>query len=72
MRDPPGRAKGSRTVQRRVLSAQEVKVGRPSKLLTLAQPEAVLRSSEGTRMHAYIVLSLLPGADRGVPGASIG
>jgi integrase len=36
--------------------------GRPSKSLTLTQAEAVLRASEGTRMHAYIVVSLLTGA----------
>jgi integrase len=37
-------------------------VGRPSKALTLAQADAVLRAAEGTRMCAYIVLSLLTGA----------
>ncbi|GHE40128.1 site-specific integrase [Streptosporangium violaceochromogenes] len=36
--------------------------GRPSKSLTLAQAEAVLKASEGNRLHAYIVLSLLTGA----------
>ncbi|WP_432051539.1 tyrosine-type recombinase/integrase [Streptomyces xiamenensis] len=36
--------------------------GRPSKSLTLAQAEAVLRVAEGTSMHAYIVVSLLTGA----------
>ena len=36
--------------------------GRPSKALTLAQAEAVLANAEGTRMHAYIVMSLLTGA----------
>jgi hypothetical protein len=36
--------------------------GRPSKALTLAQAEAVLTAAEGTRMHAYIVVSLLTGA----------
>ncbi|MEV7008661.1 hypothetical protein [Streptosporangium sp. NPDC051022] len=38
------------------------KAGRPSKALTFAQAEAVLKAAEGTRMHAYIVLSLLTGA----------
>ncbi|MFC4591679.1 site-specific integrase [Sphaerisporangium corydalis] len=36
--------------------------GRPSKALTFAQAEAVLKAAEGSRMHAYIVLSLLTGA----------
>lgn len=36
--------------------------GRPSKSLTLEQAEAVLRASENSNWHAYIVLSLLLGA----------
>lgn len=36
--------------------------GRRSKALTMAQAEGVLRTAEGTRMHSYIVLSLLTGA----------
>jgi integrase len=36
--------------------------GRPSKSLTLDQAAAVLAASEGTPMHAYVVLSLLTGA----------
>lgn len=36
--------------------------GRPSKSLTLDQAVAVLAASEGTPMHAYVVLSLLTGA----------
>jgi integrase len=36
--------------------------GRPSKSLTLAQAEAVLAAAEDSRLHAYIVLSLLIGA----------
>ncbi|MFE9192252.1 tyrosine recombinase XerC [Micromonospora sp. NPDC007208] len=36
--------------------------GRPSKSLTLDQAKAVLGASEGTRLHAYVVLSLLTGA----------
>ncbi|MER0446589.1 site-specific integrase [Streptomyces sp. Edi4] len=36
--------------------------GRPSKALTLAQAEAVLKSAAGTSAHAYIVLALLTGA----------
>jgi integrase len=36
--------------------------GRPSKALTFAQAEALLKAAEGSRMYAYIVLSLLTGA----------
>ncbi|MFF9007323.1 tyrosine recombinase XerC [Streptomyces goshikiensis] len=36
--------------------------GRPSKALTLAQAEAVLKAAAGTSAHAYIVLALLTGA----------
>ncbi len=36
--------------------------GRPSKALTLAQAEAVLKAAEKTGMYAYIVVSLLTGA----------
>jgi len=36
--------------------------GRPSKSLTLAQAEALLKAAEGTSLHAYIVVSLLTGA----------
>ncbi|MER6592100.1 tyrosine-type recombinase/integrase [Micromonospora purpureochromogenes] len=36
--------------------------GRPSKSLTLAQAQAVLNAAESTRLHAYVVLSLLTGA----------
>lgn len=43
-------------------SVPEGKGGRPSKSLTLAQAEAVLRVSAATRMRAYIVVSLLTGA----------
>ncbi|MFI6485560.1 tyrosine-type recombinase/integrase [Nonomuraea sp. NPDC050663] len=38
------------------------KEGRPSKALTLAQAEAVLKAAEGTRLQGYIVLALLTGA----------
>lgn len=38
------------------------RAGRPSKSLTLNQAAAVLAASEGTPMHAYVVLSLLTGA----------
>lgn len=38
------------------------KPGRPSKALTFAQAEAVLLASAGSRMDAYILLSLLTGA----------
>jgi integrase len=36
--------------------------GRPSKSLTLAQAAAVLKASERSPLHAYVVLSLLTGA----------
>ncbi|WP_203883034.1 hypothetical protein [Planotetraspora kaengkrachanensis] len=54
-----------RAVKRNVVLLCEVpkgKQGRPSKSLTLDQAEAILRTAEGTSMHAYIVLSLLIGA----------
>jgi hypothetical protein len=38
------------------------RAGRPSKSLTLDQATAVLAVSDGTPMHAYVVLSLLTGA----------
>ncbi len=37
------------------------KSGRPSKSLTLAQAQELLKAAEGERLHAYIVLSLLSG-----------
>ena len=43
-------------------SVPQGQVGRPSKALTLAQAEAVLTAAQGSRMHAYVVLSLLTGA----------
>jgi Helix-turn-helix domain len=36
--------------------------GRPSKSLTLAQAEALLKAAENTSLYAYIVVSLLTGA----------
>src|SRR6185312_291492 len=36
--------------------------GRPSKALTFAQAESVLKAAERTSMHAYVVLALLTGA----------
>jgi integrase len=36
--------------------------GRPSKALTMAEAEAVLQAAARSRMHAYIVVSLLTGA----------
>jgi hypothetical protein len=35
--------------------------GRPSKSFTLEQAKALLAASEGTRLHAHVVLSLLVG-----------
>lgn len=43
-------------------SVPQGRAGRPSKALTFAQADAVLRGAEGTSMHAYIVLALLTGA----------
>jgi len=37
------------------------RAGRPSKSFTLEQAKALLALTEGTRMHAYVVLSLLAG-----------
>lgn len=37
------------------------RVGRPSKSFTLEQAKALLAVTEGTRMHAYVALSLLAG-----------
>lgn len=37
-------------------------VGRPSKSLTLAQAEAVLKAAEQSKLRAYIVVSLMTGA----------
>jgi integrase len=43
-------------------SVPQGQAGRPSKALTFAQAEAVLKGAEGTSMYAYIVLALLTGA----------
>ncbi|GAA4562206.1 tyrosine-type recombinase/integrase [Planotetraspora kaengkrachanensis] len=59
------RAMARDKVKRNVVALCSVpkgKAGRPSKALTLAQAEAVLEAAEGSRMYAYIVLSLLTGA----------
>jgi integrase len=37
------------------------RIGRPSKALTFAQAAAVLKQAEASRLHAYVVLSLLTG-----------
>ena len=37
------------------------KEGRPSKALTLDQATAVVQAAKGTRLHAYVVLSLMTG-----------
>ncbi|MBO3753044.1 site-specific integrase [Streptosporangiaceae bacterium NEAU-GS5] len=52
-------------VKRNVVGLADVpdgQEGRPSKALTLDQVEAVLKAAEGTRIGAYVVLSLLIGA----------
>ncbi|MED7929562.1 site-specific integrase [Nonomuraea sp. LP-02] len=59
------RAQARDKVKRNVVLLCEIpkgKEGRPSKSLTLAQAKAVLKASEGTALHAYVVLSLLLGA----------
>ncbi|GAA1738052.1 MULTISPECIES: site-specific integrase [Nonomuraea] len=59
------RAQARDKVKRNVVLLCEIpkgKEGRPSKSLTLAQAEAVLKASEGTALHTYVVLSLLLGA----------
>jgi integrase len=43
-------------------SVPQGRAGRPSKALTLAQADAVLKAAEDSRMRGYIVLSLLTGA----------
>ncbi|MBB6345168.1 hypothetical protein FHU36_001677 [Nonomuraea muscovyensis] len=59
------RAQARDKVKRSVVLLCEIpkgKEGRPSKSLTLDQAEAIRKASEGTALHAYIVLSLLLGA----------
>lgn len=59
------RAMARDLVKRNVVALSTVpqgRAGRKSKALTMAQAEGVLRASEGTRMHGYIVVSLLTGA----------
>lgn len=51
-----GAGQGEAQRRRAVLRAQG-QAGRPSKALTLAQAEAVLKAAEGTSMHASIVVS---------------
>jgi integrase len=59
------RAMARDMVKRNVVALCTVPQGHPgrrSKALTMVQAEGVLRAAEGTRMHGYIVLSLLTGA----------
>lgn len=59
------RAMARDKVKRNVVTLSAIpqgRPGRPSKSLTLAQAEAVLSAAEGSRMGAYVVLSLLTGA----------
>jgi len=49
--------------------------GRPSKSLTLEQAQALVKAGEASRLHAYIVLGLLPAnrlPHRGSPCADVG
>jgi integrase len=43
-------------------SVPQGKAGRPSKALTMAEADAVLRAVESTRLRGYVVLSMLTGA----------
>jgi integrase len=43
-------------------SVPQGQAGRPSKALTMAQAQAIFTAAEGSRLHAYIVVSLLTGA----------
>lgn len=59
------RAMARDKVKRNVVALCTVPRGqesRPSKTLTLGQAHAVLNAAESTRLHAYVVLSLLTGA----------
>ncbi len=44
-----------------LIETPQGKAGRPSKSLTLAQAQAVLKAAENERLYAYVVLSLLSG-----------
>jgi len=44
-----------------LVKAPQGRGGRPSKSLTLEQAKALLAAAEGTRLYAYVVLSLLAG-----------
>ncbi len=60
-----GRAMARDNVRRNVValcSVPQGQPGRPSKALTMVQAEAILTAAEGSRLHAYIVVSLLTGA----------
>ena len=57
-------AQGNDLVARNVAGLVEPpkgRTGRPSKSFTLEQAKALLAVTEGTRMHAYVMLSLLAG-----------
>jgi len=59
------RAMAREKVKRNVVplcSVPKGQPGRPSKALTLDQAKAVLSAAERSRLHAYVVLSLLTGA----------
>ncbi|WP_406289578.1 tyrosine recombinase XerC [Embleya sp. NBC_00896] len=59
------RAMARDKVKRNVIELCSVpagRAGRPSKALTLAQAEGVLRAAADTTMHAYVVVALLTGA----------
>lgn len=65
LRRAVARAQAQDKVRRNVVELTEIpegQTGRPSKSLTLAQAQAVLKASERSPLHAYIVVSLLTGA----------
>jgi integrase len=65
LRRAVARAQAQDRVRRNVVELAEIpdgQDGRPSKSLTFAQAQAVLKASEQSPLHAYIVVSLLTGA----------
>ena len=65
LRRAVARAQAQDRVRRNVVELTEIpegQDGRTSKSLTLAQAQAVLKASERSPLHAYIVVSLLTGA----------
>lgn len=55
-----------------LIRAPKGQQGRPWKSLTLTQAHRVLTAAEGSRLHGYIALCLLTGAERRRPARSAG